>query len=274
MPEHNKNRSKRVNPAIAAALGSILALGTGVASADNLDALERRIMQLNAELAATKAELEQAKLAAAAGADPESVAVEAPEPAAQPPADKITIGPLTIGGAMRVNYVLGDYPNGGERPEPRRQQRQRRTRYLPHQRGPRLRADPRQARVSLVPATATTTTSFTPAGSATSSTTAARCRSVSPVSPSAPPHTASHRAGSSISTSTSASRTTWTSASSSSPRWATGIWTSPTSPAANGTATAPARTAHATPTTRSCGVSPSPRMAPSATAAGQRPGGT
>jgi hypothetical protein len=117
MPEHNKNRSKRVNPAIAAALGSILALGTGVASADNLDALERRIMQLNAELAATKAELEQAKLAAAAaGADTAAVVEEAPEPAAQPPADKITIGPLTIGGAMRVNYVLGDYPNGGSGP--------------------------------------------------------------------------------------------------------------------------------------------------------------
>ncbi len=117
MPDHRTHRAAGGNPAIAAALGSILALGASPTFADDVDALEQRIMQLSAELAATKAELEATKRAATdAKAELGTDLDEKPQPTLATAPDKITIGPLTIGGAMRVNYVLGSYPNGGDGP--------------------------------------------------------------------------------------------------------------------------------------------------------------
>ncbi|MGB5835061.1 MAG: hypothetical protein WBG92_24170 [Thiohalocapsa sp.] len=97
---------------------TVLAL-TGAASAladvDTAD-LERRIAELQAELDQAQRELVAAKTDASE-ASPKAAAAEAElEAADSPGVDKITVGPLTVGGAMRVNYTLGSYPNGGDGP--------------------------------------------------------------------------------------------------------------------------------------------------------------
>ena len=82
-------------------------------------ALERRITELTRELEQAKQELEAAREGAATAimepmeAEPYTDAEPALVVADEPPSDKIKIGPVTIGGAMRVNYVRGSYPGGG-----------------------------------------------------------------------------------------------------------------------------------------------------------------
>jgi hypothetical protein len=81
-----------------------------VAKSVDVDALERRVAELNREL-----EHEKQALAAAreekADAEEKAAKTEA-ELASQgePEPKKFQIGPLTIGGAVRVNFVLGSYP--------------------------------------------------------------------------------------------------------------------------------------------------------------------
>jgi hypothetical protein len=103
--------------ALAVAIAALLPLlAAPDAFAASTAALERRIAELEreldearAELIETKEESEQAYRKAAAAE--EQLAESGP-----PAADKITIGPLTIGGAIRANYILGSYPNGGNGP--------------------------------------------------------------------------------------------------------------------------------------------------------------
>jgi hypothetical protein len=99
-------------------------MSQAMAQPADTSALERRVADLQRQLEAAQRELEQAR-ASAARSEPKAVPAEpmvaeaTPAPAPNPaPAesDKITLGPLTIGGAMRVNYILGDYPNGGGGP--------------------------------------------------------------------------------------------------------------------------------------------------------------
>jgi hypothetical protein len=105
-------------PAVAAMLAVIAmtsAAPTPAATADEA-ALERRVAELQRELERTKAELAEAKAEAARATEQAAAAqteVASSEPAAD---DKIRLGPVTVGGAMRVNYILGDYPNGGNGP--------------------------------------------------------------------------------------------------------------------------------------------------------------
>ncbi len=86
------------------------------AKSADVAALKQRIAELNQELERAKTDLavaRQEKLAAqakTAKAEAELDTRGEPEPA------KIKVGPVTIGGAMRVNYVLGSYPNGGSGP--------------------------------------------------------------------------------------------------------------------------------------------------------------
>jgi len=120
MPDLTCRRISGVAPAIAVVTGSLLALPVDRVEASSVDALERRIEQLNAELEAARAELQQAR-AETARAQQEAAQAQAelderPVPTTETAPDKITLGPLTIGGAMRVNYVLGSYPNGGSGP--------------------------------------------------------------------------------------------------------------------------------------------------------------
>jgi outer membrane murein-binding lipoprotein Lpp len=78
--------------------------------------LERRIAALQAELEQAKRDLAAAKTEASE-ANQKAAKVEAElVEAGSPQADKITVGPFTFGGAIRANYILGDYPNGGDGP--------------------------------------------------------------------------------------------------------------------------------------------------------------
>lgn len=106
-------------PALAAAALTMIALTAAApapAATPDQAALERRVAELQRELDRTKAELAEAKTEAAEANDQASAAqaeLAANEP---PPADKIRLGPVTVGGAIRANYILGDYPNGGDGP--------------------------------------------------------------------------------------------------------------------------------------------------------------
>ena len=80
-------------------------------------ALEQRVAELERQLAEARAELAEAQAETVVTAETGEVveAVEVADEAAAP-ATKIRVGPLTIGGAVRANYVLGDYPGRGNGP--------------------------------------------------------------------------------------------------------------------------------------------------------------
>ncbi len=78
----------------------------GPQSAD-IEALQSRVSSLQQQLAEAQARLAEAQ-AAAEQAEP--------EPARGPDDGKIRLGPVTIGGAVRVNYVNGDYSGSGDGP--------------------------------------------------------------------------------------------------------------------------------------------------------------
>ncbi|TDG11870.1 hypothetical protein E2F43_16000 [Seongchinamella unica] len=81
------------------------------ASAGNHDVaqLEARVARLTAELKEANAALDEARTS-------EKNARQRLETLEQQQSD-ITIGPLTIGGAVRVNYVIGDYTRLGDAPQ-------------------------------------------------------------------------------------------------------------------------------------------------------------
>ncbi|MCP5165736.1 MAG: hypothetical protein H6989_00005, partial [Pseudomonadales bacterium] len=68
-----------------------------------VESLSRQLGQANARLAAARA---------LAGADAEQLA-DTPDITGK----GIRIGPVTIGGAMRVNYIYGDYVENGPAPQ-------------------------------------------------------------------------------------------------------------------------------------------------------------
>jgi hypothetical protein len=98
-------------------LGVLCALPAG-AGAD-IGALERRVAELTRQLAEAQRELEVAKSGPAghAGASSQRMVVTEEHASIEPPVDEdpasedkaFKIGPVTVGGAMRVNYVLGSY---------------------------------------------------------------------------------------------------------------------------------------------------------------------
>ena len=120
---HQRNRGTKgpMFPLIATVVIALTAGMIGLspparAKSADVAALEQRIAELNQELERAKTDLavaRQEKLTAqakTAKAEAELDTRGEPEPA------KIKVGPVTIGGAMRVNYVLGSYPNGGTGP--------------------------------------------------------------------------------------------------------------------------------------------------------------
>lgn len=127
--QHIFNATPAVQILTAAVISSAITLAFPV-QAGNADvaALERRVAELERELAQAKAQLEAARNETPAGSTTVAETSTASEPeeaepvvaeatvAAEPASSKIALGPLTIGGAMRVNYVLGSYPGGGSGP--------------------------------------------------------------------------------------------------------------------------------------------------------------
>jgi len=121
MRQRDERTKKPISPAIATVLitlaAGMITLSPSVqAKSADVAALERRVAELNRELEQTRSELAAAKQEAgaaqekAAKAETELASRGEPEPA------KFKVGPVTIGGAMRVNYVLGSYTNGDSGP--------------------------------------------------------------------------------------------------------------------------------------------------------------
>lgn len=90
---------------------SLLASATTVASfaqnASEAEALAKRVAQLERELATARAALQAAQEAPVKEASGLGSGIEI---------ETSNSGTLDIGGAVRVNYVLGDYPGGGDSP--------------------------------------------------------------------------------------------------------------------------------------------------------------
>ncbi|MBK1703950.1 hypothetical protein CKO40_05185 [Halochromatium glycolicum] len=101
---------------LALSLAAVLGAPQLATAAADPATLERRIAELQAELSRAQAELAAAK-ADAEAANEKAAAAEAQLDDSGPPvADKIQFGPLTIGGAIRANYILGSYPDRGDGP--------------------------------------------------------------------------------------------------------------------------------------------------------------
>jgi len=116
----NTDRTNLAAPVkvLSTALLATLAL-TGpaqVLAAADAVALEQRVAELQAELERAKRELAAAKTEASEANVKAAEAEAELQAAGSPQADKITLGPVTVGGAIRANYILGDYPNGGNGP--------------------------------------------------------------------------------------------------------------------------------------------------------------
>jgi hypothetical protein len=123
-----KTRSATISGRQAVALALLtgsMALVTPVQA--DVEALEQRVAELQRELERATRELEAARKEADGdsatvsevafeAAETQPVAAAEPAETPEPPSSKIKFGPLTIGGAMRVNYVLGSYPGGGSGP--------------------------------------------------------------------------------------------------------------------------------------------------------------
>jgi hypothetical protein len=102
--------------AMSVSMALLLSATGALASASTTD-LERRVAELQRQLAEAEQALQaaqvEAETATAKAAAAEAKLAGSSEPA---PAKKITLGPLTIGGAIRANYILGSYPGGGNGP--------------------------------------------------------------------------------------------------------------------------------------------------------------
>jgi hypothetical protein len=123
--QHGNCKALTVSLLVAAGIATVSPVD---ASDADVVALEERIAKLQRELAEARKQLDTAKQKeAVATTVPEAdkpSATEEPEPPAEEavvvavePSDKIQFGPLTIGGAMRVNYVIGSYETTGDGPQ-------------------------------------------------------------------------------------------------------------------------------------------------------------
>lgn len=77
---------------------SVIFIFGGTATAQTAENLQEKIARLESELSSARAELQQMK--------------KAQKAAENKPSDKIVFGPLKVGGAIRANYVIGDYRGG------------------------------------------------------------------------------------------------------------------------------------------------------------------
>ncbi|WPL19516.1 hypothetical protein Thiowin_04647 [Thiorhodovibrio winogradskyi] len=110
-------RRSRQQLALGATGLTLLLTATGALASTSTAELERRVAELQRQLAEAQQAL-SAATSEATEAQAELAAIQtSPTATATPaPAEKITLGPLTVGGAIRANYTLGSYPGGGDGP--------------------------------------------------------------------------------------------------------------------------------------------------------------
>lgn len=112
----NERKQKTLNTTGRMALVAITSLLglplTGTGQTEPSSALAERIAGLEAELAAARAELARTNAQAAEAEERAEVAEERLAQAADTGPAKIRLGDFTIGGAIRANYVIGDYGSG------------------------------------------------------------------------------------------------------------------------------------------------------------------
>lgn len=84
--------------------------------ANPASAKQQSVAELSAQVESLTRRLEEANAQLAAAQARETAAKD--EPAAATITEKgIQLGPITIGGAMRVNYIYGDYNKVGDAPQ-------------------------------------------------------------------------------------------------------------------------------------------------------------
>ncbi|MFP4540447.1 MAG: hypothetical protein ACLFR7_02360 [Opitutales bacterium] len=108
-PTRRRHTHARLRPLLA---GSCL-LAASPLFAQSSAELEDEVAQLRARLAEAEAALSQAQSTEAAAVQRAEDAEQQLDLAADTGPSKIVVGPFSIGGAIRANYTLGDYPNGG-----------------------------------------------------------------------------------------------------------------------------------------------------------------
>ncbi|MCP5128833.1 MAG: hypothetical protein H6985_04520 [Pseudomonadales bacterium] len=100
-------------PALALLLGALLALPNALSAygaQPTLTELETEVASLSRQLAEANARLEEARRRADTA---EKALADTPDIEGK----GITLGPVTIGGAMRLNYIYGDYEKVGDAPQ-------------------------------------------------------------------------------------------------------------------------------------------------------------
>lgn len=102
-----------VTRALACACVLVATSGPARAGQSTITELEARVTELTRQLEQANAELAAARELEVGV----TTAVASTESAAAPPSNDIVLGPVTIGGAVRVNYVYGDYASAGGAPQ-------------------------------------------------------------------------------------------------------------------------------------------------------------
>ena len=121
MHQRYRRMKKPTLPLIEAALIALTAGMIGLsppvqAKSADVAALERRVAELNRELERAKGELATAREEKNAAQEKAATAAAELATRGEPEPAKFKVGPVTIGGATRVNYVLGSYTNGDSGP--------------------------------------------------------------------------------------------------------------------------------------------------------------
>lgn len=92
-------------------LGALIWSPGAAGQTPSADELEARVAELERELAEARSDLQQAQAAASEADERARTAEQRLSKAADTGPSKIRIGDFSIGGAMRANYVKGDYPD-------------------------------------------------------------------------------------------------------------------------------------------------------------------
>ncbi|MCX4188102.1 hypothetical protein [Methylophaga sp. OBS4] len=117
MAGHSSHILQNSFQSIAFCSACLLFLFSNIACAEarleSVEQLQQRIKQLEIQLEQTRQALTKAEKTSQEAEIQAATMTEQQQAESQPEDDKIRFGPLKVGGAMRVNYAIGDYPETG-----------------------------------------------------------------------------------------------------------------------------------------------------------------